>query len=150
MALHNVVKATSAWKVHGVHVHLGEERSGGHDNGWDQDLASLSELAYVAGFYIPGHIPAHEWPPVALCDKGVGCIEATVSGIVVCCFQGLDTVVFVEYPLVCTLGVALPQYVVVDEESASIADDANVLAVIGVGRSLKVYQPVVCGLELLI
>src|SRR5713226_1746106 len=137
-------------KVHGVHVHLGEEWSGGRNDRWDQDLVSLLELAYVAGFYIPGHILAHERPPVALHDKGVGCVEATVSGIVVCCFQGLDMVVFVEYLLVGALGVVLPQYIVVDEESTSIADDVNVLAVIGVGWLLKVYQPVVCSLEPLI
>ena len=148
--MHNVVKAASARKVHGVHVHLGEERSRGHDDGRDQDLASLSELAYVAGFYIPGHISAHEQPPVALRDKGIGCVEAVVSGVVMCHFQGLDTVVFVEYPLVGALGVMLPQYVVINEESASIVDDVNILAVIGVGRSLKVYQPVVCSLEPLI
>ncbi len=144
------MKATGAQKVHGVHVHLGKEWSRGCDNGWDQDLVSLSELAYVAGFYIPGHISAHEWPPVVLHDKGIGCVEAAVSGIVVCCFQGLNMVVFVECPLVGALGVALPQYVVINEESASIADDANVLVVIGVRQSLKVYQPVVCGLEPLI
>ena len=148
--MHNVVKAAGAWKVHGVHVHFGEERSGGRDDWWDQDLVSLLELAYVAGFYVPGHISAHERPPVALHDKGIGCIEAAVSGVVVCCFQGLDTVVFVEYLLVGALGVVLPQYVVIDEESASVVDDANILAVIGVRRLLKVYQPVMCGLEPLI
>ena len=106
--MHNIVKAAGVWKVHGVHVHISEEQSRGHDDRWDQDLASLSELAYVAGFYVPGHISAHEQPPVALHDEGIGCVEAAVSGVVMCCFQGLDTVVFVEYPLVGALGVVLP------------------------------------------
>jgi len=76
-------------------------------------LAGLSELANVAGPYVPGYVAAHVWPPEPFRDEGVGCIESAVSSVVMCRYHCFYSVIGVKYSFVGALGVALPEDVVI-------------------------------------
>ena len=54
--------------MHGVHVHLGEQRSGSSDYGWNEDIAGLAKLTYVASPYEPCNVGSEVRPPKAVGD----------------------------------------------------------------------------------
>jgi len=132
------VKAAGVRQVYCVHVHLCEEWCGRGDDGWDRDLAGLSELANVAGPYVPGYIMAHVWPPEPLQDEGIGHIESAVSSVVMCHYHHFYSVIGVKYLFVGALGVALPEDIVVHEEAAGVSDNEIVLMVVNVWQLLEV------------
>src|SRR6266436_3173131 len=129
--------------MHCIHVHFCEEWCGCCNSQWDDDLLGLSDLAEVAHMHIPGYISAHKWPPISLCNKHVRCIEATVSRVVVCCYHCINSLLDIQYLLMCALWIAFPQCVIVQKEAGSVVDDERVFVVCYVVRSLEAVKPVV-------
>ena len=103
--------------MHGIHIHLGEEGRWSGDNWRDGDLAGLASLANMTSANKPSDVPAHKGPPVAFCCERVSRIETAVPNIVVRRYHRCDSLALVEYPLVGALRVALPEDIVVDEET---------------------------------
>ena len=69
--------------MHGVHVHLGEQRSGSSDYQRNEDVTGLAKLTYVAGPYEPCDVGGEVRPPKAVGDVCL-CGEVSVmSGSVV-------------------------------------------------------------------
>ena len=54
--------------MHGIHVHLGEQRSRSSDYWRNEDVAGLAKLTYVAGPYEPCNVGREVWPPKAVND----------------------------------------------------------------------------------
>ena len=48
-ALYKVLEATRLWEVHGVHVHLGDQRGRSSDYWRNEDITSLAKMTYVTG-----------------------------------------------------------------------------------------------------
>ena len=71
-------------------------------------MPSLSELANVACSDVPSYISADEWPPIMLGEDGLGCIEFSVSGVIVHGFHRSCPLSSVKYLLMCALGVSFP------------------------------------------
>ena len=67
-ALYEVLEAARLRKVHGVHVHLGEQRSGSSNYRRNEDVTSLAKLTYVAGPYEPCDVGGEVWPPKVVND----------------------------------------------------------------------------------
>ena len=74
-------------------------------------------LANMASANEPSDVLAHKGPPVAFCCKRVSRIETVVPNIVVRCYHCCDLLALVEYPLVGTLCVALPEDIAIDKET---------------------------------
>jgi hypothetical protein len=64
--------------MHGVDVGFGEDRGGGGDDRWNEDLTSLAQLADMTSFSIPVNIADHTGPK-ALTDVCFGGIEGSVT-----------------------------------------------------------------------
>ena len=103
--------------MHGIHIHLGKEGCWGGDDWRDGDLAGLASLANVTSANEPSDVLAHKGPPVAFCCKRISQIETTVPNIIVRCYHCCDSLALVEYPLVGTLRVALPEDIVINKET---------------------------------
>ena len=54
--------------MHGVHVHLSEQRSRSSDYGWNEDVAGLAKLTYVASPYEPCNVGSEVRPPKVVGD----------------------------------------------------------------------------------
>ena len=63
--------------MHGVHVHLGKQRSGSSDYRRNEDITGLAKLAYVAGPYEPCDVGREVRPPKAV-DDVCSCGEVSV------------------------------------------------------------------------
>jgi hypothetical protein len=70
--------------MHSINVDFGKDRGRSGDYRWDEDLASLVQLAYMASFSIPVNITDHTGPPKALTDISFGGIEHFMAERVVC------------------------------------------------------------------
>jgi hypothetical protein len=69
----------------------------------------MPALTNVACLHIPRDVLAHKRPPIALDDKSSGCVKAVVSRIVMSHMYSFDAMVPIEYLLMCSLGILLPQ-----------------------------------------
>jgi hypothetical protein len=136
--------------MHGVHVHLCEERSGSCDDGRNGDLSCLPELTDVARPDIPSNVLANIGPPVPLREEGVGHVESVVPCIVVGGLHHSGVLSIVEYALMGTLWVALPYLATIDEEVSGIADDECVLMIADAVRSFKGHEPMMGIVKMLI
>ena len=128
-ALDNVRESSGAWEVHSVHVHLGEQQGGHCNNGQDDNLSGLAELANVAHTYIPCDVASDERPPVPFSDECMSGVKPAVSNVIVCRFHSSSPLFFEENVLVSALEVTLPEYSIVGEKASCIADDEGVLMV---------------------
>ena len=63
--------------MHGVHIHLGEQRSGSSNYRRNEDVTGLAKLAYVAGPYEPCDVGGEVWPPKVVSDV-CSCGEVSV------------------------------------------------------------------------
>ena len=63
--------------MYGIHVHLGEQRSGSSDYQRNEDITGLAKLAYVAGPYEPCDVGGEVRPPKAV-DDVCSCGEISV------------------------------------------------------------------------
>ena len=63
--------------MHGVHVHLGEQRSRSSDYRRNKDIVGLAKLTYVAGPYEPCDVGGEVQPPKAV-DDVCSCGEVSV------------------------------------------------------------------------
>ena len=69
--------------MHGIDVDFGEERSGSCDNGGNEDLTGLTELAKVARSDEPDDVGMHVRPPKSFHNRCSGSVESFVSDVVV-------------------------------------------------------------------
>ena len=76
-------------------------------------MLCLSALADMTCLDIPRDVLAHAWPPVVFDYNGVCGIEAPVTDVIVAGMYGLNVTVSIEYLLVHTLRVSLPEDVLV-------------------------------------
>ena len=67
----------------------------------------------MAHLNVPRDILTHAWPPVAFDYNGACGIEAPVTDVIVAGVYGFDATVSIEYLLVHTLRVSLPEDVLV-------------------------------------
>ena len=63
VALYEVLETARLRKVHGVHVHLGEQRSRSSNYQRNEDVMGLAKLTYVAAPYEPCDVCGEVRPP---------------------------------------------------------------------------------------
>jgi hypothetical protein len=83
-SLHNILICSGWWHMYGINVGFGEDRGGSGNDRWDEDLASLAQLAYMTSFSIPVNVTDHTRPPKALTDVSFGGVECFMAEGVVC------------------------------------------------------------------
>jgi hypothetical protein len=61
--------------MHSIDVGFGEDRGGSGDDRWDEDLASLAQLADMTSFSMPVNVADHAGPPKSFTNVGFGGVE---------------------------------------------------------------------------
>ena len=89
--------------MHGVHVHLGEQRSGSSDYWRNEDVAGLAKLTYMAGPYEPCDVSREVRPPKAVDDVCLRGEVSVMSGGVVSGSENCQSFVTVDDYFVTTL-----------------------------------------------
>ena len=118
--------------MHGVHVHLGEQRSGSSDYRRNEDAAGLAKLTYVAGPYEPCDIGGEVRPPKAV-DDVCSCGEISVmSGGENCwSFVAID-----DYFMM-TLRIPSPKMAIDLEEVFSVPQEGGISSI---GESRRMFS----------
>ena len=113
--------------MHGVHVHLGEQRSGSSDYGRNEDVMGLVKLAYVAGPYEPCDVGGEVRPPKAVGDVCSCGKVSMMSGDVVSSSENCWSFVAVDDDFMTTLQISSPKMAIYLEEVFSILDRKSVV-----------------------
>ena len=117
--------------MHGVHVHLGEQRSRSSDYRRNEDVAGLVKLTYVTGPYEPCDVGGEVRPPKAVNDV-CSCGEVSMmSG-----GKNCPSFVAVDDYFVTTLRIPLPKMAIHLEEIFSIPQESGVY---GIGESRRTF-----------
>ena len=123
--------------MHGVHVHLGEQRSGNSDYWRNEDVAGLTKLTYVAGSYEPCNVGGEVRPPKAVGDV-CPCGEVSVmSGGVVSGGENCRSFVAVDDYFVMTLWIPSPKTAIYLEEVFGVPQEGGVS---GIGESRRTFS----------
>jgi hypothetical protein len=77
--LYNILIYSRWQHMHGIDVGFGEDRGGSGDDRWDEDLASVAQLAYMTSFSIPVNVADYTGPPKVLTDMSFGGIECFMA-----------------------------------------------------------------------
>ena len=122
--------------MHGVHVHLGEQRSGNSDYWRNEDVAGLMKLTYVAGSYEPCNVGGEVRPPKAVGDV-CPCGEVSVmSGSVVGSGENCWLLVAVDDYFMMTLRIPSPKTAIDLEKVFGVLQKGGV---IGIGESQRTF-----------
>ena len=122
--------------MHGVHVHLGEQRSGSSDYRRNEDVTSLAKLTYVAGPYEPCDVGGEVRPPKAV-DDVCSCGEVSVmSGGVVSGGENSWSLVAVDDYFMTTLRIPSPKTTIDLEEVFGVPQEGGVS---GIGKSQRTF-----------
>ena len=123
--------------MHGVHVHLGEQRSWSSDNRRNEDVTGLAKLAYVAGPYEPSDVSGEVRPPKAV-DDVCSCGKVSVmSGGVVSGSENCRSFVAVDDYFVTTLWIPSPKTAIYFEEVFGVPQEGGVS---GIGKSRRTFS----------
>ena len=117
--------------MHGVHVHLGEQRSGSSDYRRNEDITGLAKLAYVAGPYEPCDIGGEVWPPKAVNDV-CSCREISMMSGGENCWS----FVAVDDYFVTTLRIPAPKTAIDLEKVFGVLQEGGVS---GIGKSRRTF-----------
>ena len=109
--------------MHGVHVHLGEQRSGSSDYQRNKDVAGLAKLTYVTGPDEPCDVGGEVRPPKAVDD-------------VCSCGENCWSFVAVDDYFMATLRIPSPKMAIYLEEVFSIPQEGDVC---GIGESRRMF-----------
>ena len=115
--------------MHGVHVHLGKQRSGSSDYWRNEDVVGLVKLTYVAGPYEPCDVSREVRPPKAV-DDVCPCGEVSVMSGGKNCWS----FVAVDDYFIMTLQIPSPKTAIYLEEVFSILQESSVC---GIGKSQR-------------
>ena len=123
--------------MHGVHVHLGEQRSQSSDYWRNKDVAGLAKLTYVTGSYEPSDVSGEVRPPKAV-DDVCSCGEVSMmSGSVVSSSENCWSFVTVDDYFMTTLQIPSPKTAMYLEEVFSILQESGVC---GIGESWRTFS----------
>ena len=75
--------------MHSVDEGTSKEGSRGSDNGRGKDLAKLADLADMTRSNVPGNVCKEARPPKALFDRSFGCVDSSMTRLVVACAKYL-------------------------------------------------------------
>ena len=117
--------------MHGVHVHLGEQRSWSSDYRRNEDVTGLAKLAYVAGPYEPCDVSGEVRPPKAV-DDVCSCGEVSVMSGGENCW----TFVAVDDYFMTTLQIPSPKMTIDLEEVFGVPQEGGVS---GIGKSRRTF-----------
>ena len=81
--MYHIRKATGAWHVEGVDVHLTKKRAGDCYDVWDVNLTEMSGLTDVARVCKPFYVYVEVRPPEAFDEVGTRRIHTTVTYLIV-------------------------------------------------------------------
>ena len=116
--------------MHGVHVHLGEQRSWSSNYWRNKDVAGLAKLTYVAGPYEPCNVGGEVRPPKAVDDVCLCGEVSMMSGGENC--QSFVTVD--DYFM--ALWIPFPKMAIYLEEVFSIPQESGIC---GIGESRRMF-----------
>ena len=123
--------------MHGVHVHLGEQRSRSSDYRRNEDVTGLAKLAYVAGPYEPCNVGGEVRPPKVV-DDVCSCGEISVmSGGVVSGGENCQSFVAVDDYFMTTLRIPSPKTAIDLEEVFGVSQEASIS---GIGESWRMFS----------
>ena len=117
--------------MHGVHVHLGEQRSGSSDYRRNEDVTGLVKLAYVAGPYEPCDVGGEVRPPKAVNDV-CSCGEVSVMSSGKNCWS----FVAVNNYFMMTLRIPSPKTAIELEKVLGVPQEGGVS---GIGESRRMF-----------
>ena len=124
--------------MHGVHVHLGEQRSGSSDYGWNEDVAGLAKLTYVASPYEPCNVGSEVRPPKVVGDVcSCGEVSMMSSGENCWLFVAVD-----DYFMM-TLRIPSPKMAIDLEEVFSVPQEGGVSGIGEFWRTFGGLKPLV-------
>ena len=127
--------------MHGVHVHLGEQRRGSSDYGRNEDITGLAKLAYVAGPYEPCDIGGEVWPPKVV-DDVCSCREISVmSSGIVSGGENCWSFVTVNDYFMMTLRIPSPKTAVHLEEVFGVPQEGSVCGISESRRTIGGLEP---------
>ena len=122
--------------MHGVHVHLGEQRSWSSDYRRNEDVTSLVKLTYVAGPYKPCNVGGKVGPPKVV-NYVCPCGEVpVVSGCVVSSGENCWLFVAVDDYFMTTLRIPSPQMAIDLEKVFSVPQEGGVC---GIGEFRRMF-----------
>ena len=118
--------------MHGVHIHLGEQR-GGSSNYWrNEDVTGLVKLTYVTGPDEPCNVSGEVRPPKVV-DDVCSCGEVSMMSGGENCWS----LVTVDDYFMMTLRIPLPKMAILLEEVFGIAQESGVC---GIGESQRMFS----------
>ena len=118
--------------MHGVHVHLGKQRSGSSDYWRNEDVAGLAKLTYVTGPDEPCDVGGEVRPPKAVDDMcPCGEISVMSSG------ENCQSFVVVDDYFMMTLQIPSPKTAIYLEEVFGVLQEGGVC---GIGKSRRTFS----------
>ena len=136
--------------MHGVHVHLGEQRSGNSDYWRNEDVAGLAKLTYVAGPYEPCNVSGKVRPPKAVGDVcPCGEVSMMSSGIV-SCGENCWSFVAVDDYFVMTLWIPSPKTAIDLEKVFGVPQEGGISGIGEPQRTFGGLKPFVNALQMVV
>ena len=127
--------------MHGVHVHLGEQRSGSSDYWRNEDVACLAKLTYVTGSYEPSDVGREVRPPKVVGDV-CPCGEVSVmSGGIVSSSENCRSFVAVDDNFVMTLWIPSPKMAIYLEEVFGVLQEGGICSIDKSWRTFSGLEP---------
>ena len=123
--------------MHGVHVHLGKQRSRSSDYWRNEDVAGLAKLTYVAGPYEPCDVGGEVRPPKVVDDVCLCGEVYMMSGSIMGSSENCWSFVAVYDHFMMTLWIPLPKTAIYLEEVFSIPQESSVC---GIGESQRMFS----------
>ena len=123
--------------MHGVHVHLGEQRSGSSDYGRNEDVAGLVKLTYVASPYEPCNVGSKVRPPKAVSDVCPCGKVSMMSGGIMSSSENCWSFVAVDDYFMTTLQIPSPKTAIDLEKVFSVPQEGGVS---GIGESWRTFS----------
>ena len=118
--------------MHGVHVHLGEQRSGSSDYQRNKDVAGLAKLTYVTGSYEPSDVGGEVRPPKVVGDVcPCGKVSVMSGG------ENCRLFVTVDDYFVTTLRIPSPKTAIYLEEVFGVPQEGGIC---GIGKSRRTFS----------
>ena len=123
--------------MHGVHVHLGEQRGGSSDYQRNEDVTGLVQLTYVAGPDEPCDVGREVRPPKVV-DDVCSCGEVSVmSGGIVSSGENCWSFVTVDDYFMMALWIPFSKTAIYLEEVFSIPQESSIC---GIGESWRTFS----------
>ena len=103
-----------------VHEDFSEKAGGSRDRRRNENLMELADLALMARLAVPFDVSIEERPPETVGEAGANNKDALMAKVVMSFAQESESLSFRHIDLVLSGGMPFPQFVVHDEEAASL------------------------------